>query len=241
MPRSGCPPNAPDPHQRRLCLPAGITMETVTATHMERRYRFDSGDRSGLTITWRPEILPGPMGKKTKIHESHPKLKERSEPEARSPGILSYFYGCWKVCQGGRRLTAFRKLQSAYHESLPLEVRKAKSPLENICPSVQRKTVKTLASYEKACGTEDKKMAHCWKRKSHVLTHGIVRFGSRTLAHARGARWPKRRKETKLLTHNLLRFGSRILVGTKRAAEISDQEESAGVTYQRRGFSACQL
>lgn len=35
MPRSGCPPNAPDPHQRRLCLPAGITMETVTATHSE--------------------------------------------------------------------------------------------------------------------------------------------------------------------------------------------------------------
>lgn len=35
MPRSGCPLDAPDPHRRRQCLPAGISKETVTVTHSE--------------------------------------------------------------------------------------------------------------------------------------------------------------------------------------------------------------
>nr|KAF6457004.1 hypothetical protein HJG63_011616 [Rousettus aegyptiacus] len=299
MPRSGCPLDAPDPHRRRQCLPAGISKETVTVTHMERQYRFDSGDRSGLTISWRLKILPGPKGKgknqkadyigrppwelprstdclhsslifggsprphwvllvvrprqrkKTKIHESHPMLNERFEP-GRPLGVFSYFYGCWKVCQRGRSLNAFRRLQSAYH-ALPLVVRKVMPSSENIYPGVWRKTVKTLASCEKAYGTEDKKMAPCWKERC-MLTHNMVRFGPRTLVGAKRARAEglgtvhirrtarkKKRNKTPVLTHNLVRFGSRTLVGAKKAADIYDQEESTGVTYQKRGFSACQL
>lgn len=67
--------------------------------------------------------------------------------EGRPLGVLSYFYGCWKVCQGGRGLKAFRKLKTAYHESLRLEVRKVQSPLLSMDPGVRRKPVETLASW----------------------------------------------------------------------------------------------
>ncbi|XP_073737594.1 uncharacterized protein [Callorhinus ursinus] len=290
-PTSGRPRDTPDPHRRRGCLPAGISMNTVTVTHVERHYRFDSGDRNGLTITWRLKILPGPKGKnqktdhsnsppsdlpqtisegylrpcwvlllviphrrkKTKMRESHPNPNERFEP-GRPLGIFSYFYGCWKVLQGGRGLNAFRKLQSMYHGSLPLEVRKVKSSLESIYSEVWRKKVKTLAPCEEACGTKEKKMVHCWKEERHVLTHNMVRFGPRTLVGARRARdeflgtahirrtaKKKRGNKIPVLTHSLVRFCSRTLVGAKGAADISDQEQAAGVRYQKRGFSACQL
>lgn len=54
-------------------------------------------------------------------------------------------------------------------------------------------------------------MAHCWK-KSHVLTHGIVRFGSRTLAHARRARWVDWELWRQGLTHPALHFSALVIL-----------------------------
>ncbi|XP_006156468.1 uncharacterized protein LOC102471881 isoform X2 [Tupaia chinensis] len=293
MPRSECPSDMPDLH-RRPCLPAGLSIDTVTVTHMEHQYRFDSEDGNGLTVTWRLKILPGPKEKnqmadhingpsteihlltsylyssltfgeslrpywvllfvmshrrkKAKINESYQKLNETFEP-GRPLGVLGYVYGCWKVCQRERSLSTFRKLQSEYHESLPLKVREVLSPLESKELGVWR----TVAFCEEASGVEDEKMAYCWKEKRPVLTHNMVRFGPRTLVGASKAKdeflgmalvrrtAQKKKGNQAPLTHNLVRFGSRTLVGAKRAADISDQEEAADVMYQKKGFSAYQL
>lgn len=64
--------------------------------------------------------------------------------EGKPLDVLSYLYGCWKVCQGGRSLNAPRKLQSAHREWLPLEVRKVTSSLG--ASALESRGVKTLAS-----------------------------------------------------------------------------------------------
>ncbi|XP_032177103.1 uncharacterized protein LOC116577656 isoform X2 [Mustela erminea] len=136
-------------------------------------------------LSWVLLLVMPRRRKKTKMHESDPQLNERFEL-GRPLGIFSYFYGCWKVLQEGRGLSTFRNMQSVYHESLPLEIRKVKLSLESIYSAVRRKMVKTLASCEEVCGTKDKKMVHCWKEERHVLlSHSTVRFGPRTLVGAR--------------------------------------------------------
>nr|XP_012616677.1 uncharacterized protein LOC105869445 isoform X3 [Microcebus murinus] len=73
------------------------------------------------------------------------------------------------------------------------------------------------------------------QKPGKLLTHPQREWAcSKTAPKKKGNRTP-------VLTHDLVRFGSRTIVGAKRAADVSDPEESAGVLYQKRGFSACQL
>ncbi|XP_034503235.1 uncharacterized protein LOC109489926 isoform X2 [Ailuropoda melanoleuca] len=243
-PRNGCPREAPDRHQRRQCLPAGISMHTVAVTHMERQYRFDSEDRNGLTITWRLKILPGPKGKNQKTDDSHsPPSDFPRSPSCLHPSLISerYLRPCWVlllVMPHRRKKTKMReshpKLNETFEPGRPLGVfsyfygcwkvlqegrglnafRKLQNIYHESLPLEVRRVKSSLESVFSAV----------WRKTVKTLALGEEASGTKDkkMVHC----W---KKERRVLTHNTVRFGPRTLVGARRS-----RDEFLGAAHIRR-------
>ncbi|XP_027713020.1 uncharacterized protein LOC114039451 [Vombatus ursinus] len=230
----------PRPCRIYLLTLEGTHTETATITNGDRQYSLDSEEREKVTLEGRLMTQLVQKGEKTTIQETFPKVKEMTL------SVPNRFHGCWIICQEGKNLNTFKKLQATYQQQL-LKQRELTPDGESTDPKIWKGSTKTTAivSNEKVIGAASENLPPAEKKKT-LSAHDLVRFGSRTLVGARiareeemGAVRVKKEKENKpiILTHNLVRFSSRTIVGAIKASAVTEWEEVSGTQHEKKNIS----
>ncbi|XP_074081700.1 uncharacterized protein LOC141514628 isoform X2 [Macrotis lagotis] len=227
----------PRPCRIYLLTLEGTHKETANITNGDRLY---PEEREKVILEERLMTQLVQKGKKTTIPETFPKVKEMAL------SVPNRFHGCWLICQEGKNLNAFKKLQAIYQQQL-LKQRELIPSEENADPKIWKESTKTttLVSNEEIIGAVSENLPSAEKKRS-LSAHDLVRFGPRTLVGARIAREEdmgtvrgKKEKENKaiILTHNLVRFSSRTIVGAIKASAVTEWEEVSGTQDEKKNIS----
>ncbi|KAM9002986.1 uncharacterized protein ACOB8E_023690 [Sarcophilus harrisii] len=228
----------PRPYRIYVFTLEGTHTEATTISNGDRQYSLDPEEREKVTLEGRLMTQLVQKGKKTAIQETFPKVKEMSL------NVPNRFHGCWMICQEGKNLNTFKKLQATYQQQL-LKQRELTPDAENTDSKTWKESIKTtsLISNEEVIGAASKNLSPDEKRRN-LSAHDLVRFGSRTLVGARiareedmGAVRAKKEKENKaiILTHNLVRFSSRTIVGAIKASAVTEWEEVSETQDEKKG------
>ncbi|XP_051851663.1 calponin homology domain-containing protein DDB_G0272472-like isoform X1 [Antechinus flavipes] len=230
----------PRPYRIYVFTLEGTHTETTTISNGDRQYSLDPEEREKVTLEGRLMTQLVQKGKKTAIQETFPKVKEMSL------NVPNRFHGCWMICQEGKNLNTFKKLQATYQQQL-LKQRELTPDAENTDSKIWKESIKTtsLISNEEVIGAASKNLSPDEKRRN-LSAHDLVRFGSRTLVGARiareedmGAVRAKKEKENKaiILTHNLVRFSSRTIVGAIKASAVTEWEKVSETQDEKKNIS----
>ncbi|XP_072497168.1 uncharacterized protein [Notamacropus eugenii] len=215
--------------------------ETATITNEDRQYSLDSEERDNVTLEGKVMTQLVQKGEETTIQETFPKAEEVTL------SVPDRFHGCWMICQEGKTLNTFKKLQATYQQQL-LKQRELTPNGESTDSKIWKESTKTtaLVSNEKVTGAANEKLPSAEKKRT-LSAHDLVRFGPRTLVGARIAReedmgttQAKKEKENKaiILTHNLVRFSSRTIVGAIKASAVIEWEEVSGSPNEKKNVSS---
>ncbi|XP_051851665.1 calponin homology domain-containing protein DDB_G0272472-like isoform X3 [Antechinus flavipes] len=132
----------PRPYRIYVFTLEGTHTETTTISNGDRQYSLDPEEREKVTLEGRLMTQLVQKGKKTAIQETFPKVKEMSL------NVPNRFHGCWMICQEGKNLNTFKKLQATYQQQL-LKQRELTPDAENTDSKIWKESIKTTSLISK--------------------------------------------------------------------------------------------